>query len=157
VNAVAASALPGSLNFVGDPVEEDTLFVGLPKMNLHASLSNPGVQHLTVQLFREDEDGQREVINTCAIQPQLRDGIHTISPVIPTQEMELRMQCFTMAHWIPAGHHLEVDVATRTAHHATFGADRQITVFTGPGKSHYLLPEISEFTLFDDVPLRESA
>ncbi|MGH2691016.1 MAG: CocE/NonD family hydrolase C-terminal non-catalytic domain-containing protein [Actinomycetota bacterium] len=157
VNAVAASALPGSLTFVGDPLEKDTLFVGLPRMQLNASLTNPGVQHLTVQLFREDASGQREVMNTCAIQPQLRHGIATISPVIPGQEMELPMQCFTMAHWIPAGHHLELEVATRTAHHATFGTDRQITVLTGPGKSHYLLPEISEFTLFDDVPLRESA
>ena len=152
----AASVGSGKLTFVGQPVEQDTLLVGLPRLNLNASVTSE-ITHLTIQLFRENEEGTREVINTCAIQPQLRDGIHTISPVVPGQEMELRPQCFTMAHWIPAGHHLEVEIGTRTAHHASFASSGQVTVYTGPGKSHYLLPQVSEFTLFDDVPLRESA
>ncbi len=158
VNAVAATGLPGSLTFVGQPVTEDALFVGLPRMQLNASVSNPTVHHLTVTLFRVDEAGNREAMNYCAIQPMLRDGVHQLSPVIPAQEMGLPLQCFTMGHWVPAGQHLEVEVATRTPHHASFGTDRNITVFTGPGKSHYLLPEVPDFTLFDDdVDLREGA
>jgi predicted acyl esterase len=152
----SAAAVPSSLTFESDPVAEDTLFLGLPRMNLNASVTSE-ISHLTLQLFREDADGNREAINTCAIQPQLRDGITTISPVVPGQEMELRMKCFTMAHWVPAGQHLEIDVATRTAHHATFGTAGSVTVYTGPGKSHYLLPEVTDFTLFDDVPLKEGA
>ena len=159
VNAVAANAgsaaVPSSLTFESAPVAEDTLFLGLPRMNLNASVTSE-ISHLTVQLFREDEEGNREAMNTCAIQPQLRDGVATISPVVPGQEMDLRMQCFTMAHWVPAGQHLELEVATRTAHHATFGSAGNVTVFTGPGKSHYLLPEVTDFTLFDDVPLKEA-
>ncbi len=116
-------------------------------------MSNP--IHLTVQLFRKDDDGNREAINTCAIQPLVRDGVATLSPVVPGQEMDLRPQCFTMAHWIPAGQHLELEVSVRTSHHASWGAGR-ITVYTGPGKSHYLLPERTAFTLHEDVPLLET-
>jgi putative CocE/NonD family hydrolase len=153
---VAASVGSGKLTFVGQPVEEDTLFLGLNRLQLNAAVTSE-ITHLTIQLFRVDDEGNREVMNTCAIQPQLRSGIHTIDPVVPLQEMELRPQCFTMAHWLQAGDRLEVEVGTRTSHHASFASSGQITVFTGPGKSHYLLPEISEFTLFNDVPLRESA
>jgi hypothetical protein len=60
-----------------------------------------------------------------------------------------------MAHWIPAGQHLELEVGTRTSHHASFGPQPQVTVYTGPGKSHYLLPERTDFTLYEDVPLLE--
>ena len=155
VEAVIATAGTGKLTFVGAPVEKDTLFLGLNRLLLNASVTNE-ITHLTIQLFREDADGNREGMNTCAIQPQLRDGIHTISPVVPAQEMDLRPSCFTMAHWVPAGQHLEVDISTRTSHHASFGSTGQITVFTGPGKSHFLLPEVPDFTLFDDVPLKET-
>jgi predicted acyl esterase len=157
-NAVIAWTNPiANVTFSGQPLEEDTLFLGLPRLDLHASVSNPGINHLTATLFRVDDDGNREAMNFCAIQPQLRDGVHTLSPVVPGQEMALPMQCFTMAHWVPAGQHLELEIATRTQHHASFGNDPQITVFTGPQKSNYLLPRVTDFTLFDDVPLREGA
>jgi predicted acyl esterase len=156
VSAVIASALPSQLTFAGQPLERDTLFLGLPRMQLNASVTNAAVNHLTVTLYREDADGEREAINYCAIQPQLRDGVHTISPVVPGQEMALPMQCFTMAHWVPAGQHLELEVSNRTPHHASFGNDANVTVLTGPQRSSYLLPEVPEFTLFeDDVPLQE--
>jgi predicted acyl esterase len=154
--AVAAGSSAAKLTFVGQPVEEDTLFLGLNRLLLNASVTN-ALTHLTVQLIRVDADGGREAMNTCAVAPLVRDSISTISPVVPTQEMDLRPQCFTMAHWVPAGQHLEVEVSTRTSHHASFGGGGQVTVFTGPGKSHYLLPEVPEFTLFDDVPLRAAA
>ena len=154
--SVSANAFPSSLTFVGEPVAQDTLFLGLPRMNLNASVTNE-VSHLTVQLFRENEAGVREAINTCAIQPQLRHGIYTIAPVVPGQEMDLPMQCFTMAHWIPAGQHLEVVVSTRTAHHASFGSAGPVTVFTGPDRSNFLLPEVPNATLHEDVPLFQAA
>lgn len=154
--ALIATQGNSKLTFVGQPVEEDSVFLGLPRLQLNASVTGPQV-HLTAQLFNVNPDGDRTVMNTCAIAPQLRDGVQTISPVVPGQEMALPMQCFTMAHRLPAGNHLELEIGTRTPHHASFGHGGQVTVFTGPGKSQYRLPELDSFTLFDDVPLRESA
>jgi putative CocE/NonD family hydrolase len=154
-NAVAANAGGGVLRFTSEPLTEDTVFLGLPKLTLNASVSNQ-VSHLTVTLLREDEAGQREHMNTCAIQPQLRFGETTIAPVVPGQEMALPMTCFTMAHWVPAGDKIIAEVGTKTAHHASFGTDPRITVFTGPGRSIYQLPVASEAPLYDDVALRQA-
>ena len=154
VNAAAANVSAGRATFTSAPVEQDTVFLGLPKMQLNASVTTGEAAHLTVSLFRVDANGKREPMNTCAIQPQLRYGVQTIAPVVPGQEMSLPTTCFTMASWVPAGDKLVAEVATTSPHHATFGADPQITVFTGPGRSNYLLPVAADAPLYDDVPLR---
>ncbi len=157
VHAVAASVSAASLTFRSDPVAEDMVLLGIPELELHASVSTGEIVHLVAQLGREDATGTREVINTCAIQPQLRERIDTITPVVPMEEMSLPMQCFTMAHWVPAGHRLVLTVGLSSPHHATFGADRQITVFTGAEDTKYVLPMVPAATLHPDVKLREPA
>jgi uncharacterized protein len=155
-DAVLASAGDGKLTFTSQPVAQDTVFLGMPRMNLNASIAQ-AFAHLSVTLWRVDESGGRELMNVCAIQPQLRNGIHNVAPVVPGQEMELPMQCFTMAHWVPAGNTLVAEVATGISqHHATFGSVPQVTVYTGPGKSTYELPVAVGAVLQDDVPLREA-
>ena len=155
-NAVAANAGSGSATFTSAPLAEDTLFLGMPQINLNASVSTGQLVHLVMTLYRQDAAGRREPINTCAIQPQLRYGVAAIAPVIPTQEMDLPMQCFTMAQWVPAGQKLVAVVSSTGAHHATFGApDAQVSVLTGPNRSRYTLPVVPNATLSDDVPLRE--
>lgn len=144
----------GILRFTSAPVERDLLFIGLPALQLNASVSTSEVVHLVTTLFRVDAQGRREPMNFCAIQPQLRNGIETVTPVVPLEEMALPMQCFTMAHWVPAGQRLQLEVSTRSPHHATFGSDASITVFTGPERTHYELPSM-KVQLRDDVALRE--
>ena len=163
--AVLAGAR-GKVTFTSEPLAQDTLFVGLPQLQLNASVTTAEILHLTATLFRErvtgvDEEGneivEREPMNFCAIQPMLRFGVATPTPVIPTQEMELPLQCFTAAHWVPAGQRLTLEVSTKTPHHASFGStDAQITIYTGPNKSQYDLPVVPQFTLSPDVPLWES-
>jgi putative CocE/NonD family hydrolase len=162
--AVIASVGRGRATFTSQPLARDTLFLGLPQLPLHASLSTGQIMHLTATLFREEvttnEDGEevvlREPMNFCAIQPQLREGVETVTPVIPGEEMTLDLQCFTMAHWVPAGQRLTLEISTKTPHHASFGStDRQITVFTGPEDTSYTLPVVPRFRLFRDVPLWE--
>jgi uncharacterized protein len=162
--AVLVGVGRGSVTFRSEPVTDNTLFVGLPKLQLNASLTTGQITHLTATLFRErvttNEEGQeavqREPMNFCAIQPQLRFGVHDVAPVIPGEEMELPLQCFTMAHWVPAGQRLALEISTKTPHHASFGStDRNITVYTGPEKTEYRLPVVAGATLFNDVPLRE--
>jgi hypothetical protein len=163
--AVVAGVGEGKLTFTSEPMAEDTLFLGLPQMRLNAALTTGQITHLTTTLFREDvttnEAGEREVrrepMNFCAIQPQLRNGIETVTPVVPAEEMALEPQCFTMAHWVPAGQRLSLEVSTRTPHHATFASsDQQIEVFTGPEDTKYDLPTTPGAQLGDDVPLWES-
>jgi uncharacterized protein len=163
--AVVAGVARGRVTFTSDPVTRDTLFLGLPKLRLNASLSTGEITHLTTTLFREEvttnEQGEevirREPMNFCAIQPQLRNGVETVTPVVPLEEMALDLQCFTMAHWVPAGQRLSLEVSTDTPHHASFGStDQRITVFTGPEDTTYTLPEVPSFQLFADVPLWES-
>jgi uncharacterized protein len=155
LNAVAAHVQAGSVTFTSEPVDSDTVFLGLPDFTLNASTTQQ-VTHLVATLYRVDDAGLREPMNVCAIQPALREGVDTFSPVVPGEEMELPMSCFTMAHWVPAGQSLELEIATTGAHHATFGSQPEITVYTGAGKSQYHLPVVPDAVLHDDVPLREA-
>jgi predicted acyl esterase len=162
--AVVTAVGRGRAAFTSQPLARDTLFLGLPRLQLHASLSTGQIVHLTAALFREkvttNEEGEevvlREPMNFCAIQPQLREGVETVTPVVPGEEMTLDLQCFTMAHWVPAGQRVTLEISTKTPHHASFGStDRQITVFTGPEDTSYALPVVQRFRLFEDVPLHE--
>ncbi|MGH2955139.1 MAG: CocE/NonD family hydrolase [Solirubrobacterales bacterium] len=162
--AVLVGVGRGRLTFTSEPLARDTLLLGLPEPQLNASLTTGQITHLTTTLFRErvttGEDGEevveREPMSFCAIQPQLRNGIEAVTPVVPGEEMALEPQCFTMAHWVPAGQRLALEVSTKTPHHATFASsDQQITVFTGPEATRYELPLVERFRLFDDVSLYE--
>jgi uncharacterized protein len=163
--AVVAGVGRGQVTFTSEPMAQDTLFLGLPQLQLNASLSTGQIMHLTTTLFREkvttNEAGEevvlREPMNFCAIQPQLRNGIDTVTPVVPGEEMALEPQCFTTAHWVPAGQRLSLVVSTKTPHHASFGStDQQITVYTGPEDTRYTLPTVPTFELAADVALWES-
>ena len=154
-DAVLAHVQQGRVTFTSEPLENDTVFLGLSDFTLNASV-NSQVQHLVATLYRVDEAGLKESMNTCAIQPALREGVDTVTPVVPGEEMELPMSCFTMAHWVPAGNTLQLEISSAGPHHATFGPHPDVTVYTGAGKSQYNLPVAPAAPLFDDVPLREA-
>lgn len=156
-DAVAARLDNGEITFRSAPMEEDTFFLGLPKLTLNASFTNSQAAHLTAVLSREAA-GELEPLGHCAINPLVRFGVGDIAPVVPGQEMALQTQCFTMAHVVSAGQSLVLSISTNESsrHWASFGSDAQITIYTGPGKSRALLPQVPEYTLFDDVPLRKT-
>ena len=153
VNAVIQGAGNGKAVFTSEPFAKDTVFLGLPELVLRASQSVAQVNHLTAALYRVEGD-KRELANTCGIQPMLRFGVATPAPVVPGQAMDLPMQCFTAAQWVAAGQHLELEISTRTPHHASFATDPSITVFTGPTATRYALPTVPA-VLHDDVRLYE--
>ncbi|HEX4901660.1 MAG TPA: CocE/NonD family hydrolase, partial [Acidimicrobiales bacterium] len=156
LEAVLADVGRGTATFTGEPVAEDTLVLGVSDLTLHASVTSP-LTHLVASLWRVDADGEREPVDFCAIQPGLRDGVDQLAPVVPGEVMALDLQCFTVAQWIPAGQHLELDISTGSQHHASFGGTGQVTVHTGPDlASAWSAPRIGEFTLHDDVPLRSA-
>ncbi|MBW3659701.1 MAG: hypothetical protein KY457_13765, partial [Actinobacteria bacterium] len=156
-NALLAHAANGKVTFTSDPLTEDTVFVGLPRMALDVSLTTGQITHLVATLYRVDAEGDRQPMNYCAIQPQLRFGVHDVAPVVPGERMRTYPTCFTMAHQVPAGQSLVLEISTRSPHHASFGGtDGRITVFTGPHATRSLLPEVPDAILHDDVPLRAS-
>jgi putative CocE/NonD family hydrolase len=154
--AVAAGVPTGALTFSSAPLAEDTVLLGLPTMKLDLSMSYGQVVDVVTTLYREDAAGDRQAISFCGIQPQLREGIETLAPVVPGEVMALDLQCFTTAQWIPAGQKLVLEVSTRTPHHASRGSDAQMTLYTGPDSSRYVLPRLTDVRLADDVRLHES-
>ncbi len=151
--AILANLCRGSVTFTSAPMAKDTVLLGLSDLQLHASVTNP-LTHLVATLWRVDTAGNREPVDFCAIQPQLRDGIDTVSPVVPGEVMALDTQCFTVAQWVPAGQTLELEVSTGSQHHASFGDTGQVTVHTGPDLTRYQAPSVEGAVLHDDVPLR---
>jgi predicted acyl esterase len=139
----------GGIEFRTDPLAEDFVVLGLPHLRLDASVTGE-VVHLVATLWREDTGGARRLLDACAIQPQLRDGIETLTPVVPGSRMELTPQCFTAAHHLQQGDRLVLRVGTGSEHHFTpFSADAQITVHTGPEATSYTLP-VRDLATFPD-------
>jgi hypothetical protein len=147
--AVLANVGRGTATFTGEPVAEDTLVLGVSDLTLHASVTSE-ITHLVASLWRVDAEGEREPVDFCAIQPQLREGVDELALVVPGQVMALDLQCFTVAQWIPAGQHLELDISTGSRHHASFGGTGQVTVHTGPElASAWSAPRIDQFLRSD--------
>ncbi len=153
--AVSSKSLVGAagrrkLEFRSSPFAADTTILGLPELDLYASVTGQAV-HLVTTLWREDRFGRRTPMNTCAIQPQLRHGIAAPAPIVPGQQMWLQPQCFTMAHHVFAGDTLIWEVNTNGAHHVpTLAVDADIRVFTGKGKTAYTFPT-HDGALYADV------
>ncbi len=137
--------------------EEDMLFVGLPNLRLRTSVTNSQVMHLVVEVARVDSDsGQAEPMSYCTIQPSLRHGVETVSPVVPGAVMDLYPQCFTMAHEVFAGDEIVMTVGSRTPHHVAAAVDAQVTIHTGPTNPSNLrapLTTAGAYTTHPDVPL----
>jgi predicted acyl esterase len=144
--------------FRTDPLTEDLVFAGQPKLELAASVSTPRV-HLIANLFDENPDGEWRRISQCAINPELRDGLAQRKLVTPGARYDMQPSCFMMAHHLRAGHRLVLRITTSDPDKVPmFAGDPQVTVFTGPGATSVELPVVPESTLYPDtVPLEESA
>lgn len=148
-----ATAGEGSVEFASKKLGRDLVLAGLPRLDLKLSLSTSQVAHIVTTLYREDKKGDRHPMNYCAIQPSLRHGVATLAPVVPAQVMDLRPQCFTIAHRVQKGEKLVLSVGTSSPHHIpATTTDALITVHTGPDGTIYRLPAVSSPRLYADVP-----
>ncbi|MGH3737215.1 MAG: CocE/NonD family hydrolase [Micromonosporaceae bacterium] len=166
-------AVPGSASFAGDPggfqdpqgtggvdfataaMAADTVIAGMPELDLVASVTAPRV-HLIATLYDESSDGARRRIGQFALNPELRNGIDTVTPVIPGTPMTLRPPAFAMAHDLRAGHKLVLRVTASDPDKVpAFAVDPQITVHTGPTGTALRLPVVGAPSLSPDtVPLQ---
>jgi putative CocE/NonD family hydrolase len=143
------------VSFATAPLGRDRVVAGTPQLQLTASVTAPRV-HLIANLLDEDAAGKRRRLSQCALNPELRNGIATRSPVTPGEKYVLEPGCFVMAHHLRKGHKLVLQVTTSDADKvATFSNDPQVTVFAG-GKdgTKVSVPVVSNPKLVrDDVPL----
>jgi uncharacterized protein len=150
-----AVAGDGSTEFVSEPLAEDTVFLGMPELQLDVSVTGQ-VVHLVADLLVADANGDRRRANLCAANTHLRDSVETPSPVVPGEVMPIDLQCFTQAHHVLEGERLILSVGTSSGHHVpTFATELQVTVHTGPESEGYRLSVLPDAPVFADVPLRE--
>ena len=142
-------------SFATAPFKRDTLMAGVPKLELHASVTAPRV-HLIANLLDEDANGKRRRISQFAINPELRDGIATRKNVTPGQRYVLDPPGFVMAHHLRRGHRLVLQVTTSDADKVgLFAEDPKVTVFTGREATAVTVPivpnaKVSRDDVFDD-------
>ena len=150
----ASSNWETGVSFATEPLTEDVVMAGVPTMELVASVTVPRV-YLIANLLDEDAEGTRRRISQFAINPELRNGIATETPVVPGERYTLEPPGFAMAHHLHAGHRLVLQVTTSDPDKAPFFTiDPNITVFTGPEGTNVTVPVVSEPSLAaDTVPL----
>ena len=149
------------VSFATEPFEQDVVMGGIPTMELVASVTAPRV-HLIANLLDEglDEDGEpkRRRISQFAINPELRNGIATVTPVVPGERYTLEPPGFAMAHHLRAGHRLVLQVTTSDPDKAPlFAEDPNVSVFTGPEGTNVTVPVVTAPTIAPDtVPIEET-
>ena len=137
-------------SFATAPFKRDMVMAGVPKLELHASVTAPRV-HLIANLLDEDADGKRRRISQFAINPELRDGIATRKNVTPGQRYVLEPPGFVMAHHLRKGHRLVLQVTTADADKvALFAEDPRVTVYTGKDATAVSVPIVPNAKLTPD-------
>lgn len=146
----------GGVDFATAPMEADTVLAGGPQLDLVASVTVPRV-HLIATLYDESPDGERRRISQFAINPELREGIDTVTPVVPGMPYRMQPPGFAMAHNLREGHRLVLRVTTSDPDKVpTFATDPRVTVLTGPEGTALRVPVVPDPHLVDDtVPLQE--
>lgn len=116
--------------FSTEPLTENVVLAGLPKLQLSASVTTPRV-HLIANLFDESPDGEWRRISQFALNPELRTGLSTPKLVVPGQRYDMEPEGFAMGHHLRAGHKLVLRVTTSDPDKVpTFAEDPNVTVPT---------------------------
>jgi hypothetical protein len=141
------------VDFITPPMPADTVLAGQPQLDLVASVTVPRV-HLIANLYDQSPDGTRRRISQFAINPELRNGIATVTPVVPLVPMNLKPPGFAMAHNLRKDHVLVLRVTASDPDKVpTFAVDPLITVHTGPSGTALRVPVAANPTLVaDNVP-----
>jgi len=141
----------GGVDFVTEPVAQDTVLAGEPVLDLVASVTTPRV-HLIGTLYDEGPAGERRRISQFAINPELRVGVATPKPVVPGVLYEMQPPGFAMAHDLRAGHRLALRFTTSDPDKVPlFAVDPRVTIATGPGGTVLQVPVVNSPALSPDT------
>jgi predicted acyl esterase len=141
----------GGVDFTSEPVKQDMLLVGVPKLDLVASTLTQRVD-LILNVLSQSPTGDRRRITHCAMNPLVRNGLATPTPVVPGQAMELKPPCWAMAHKLKAGSRLVLRFTASDPDHIPLGiGDPQITIEGGANGTKLTLPLVEGATLYKDT------
>ena len=141
----------GGVDFSTPPMTADTVLAGQPELDLVASFTTPRV-HMISTLYDESPNGDRRRISQFAINPELRSGVSTPSPVLPGVLYEMEPPGFAMAHNLREGHKLVLRMTASDPDKVpAFAVDPKITIATGPNGSALRVPVVTAPTLVDDT------
>lgn len=148
--------LTGNITFRTDPFESDVLIAGMPTLRLDVAVTVPRV-HIIANVMDESLEGLQRRISQFAINPELRYGVGTVSPVIPRKRYELHPPGWAMAHNLKKGHRLVLRISTSDPDKIPlFGIDPKVTVYTGVPHTMLRVPVIDRPVLYrDSLSLKE--
>ena len=147
----------GKATFVTPPQAKDLVLAGLPTLTLAVSVAGERI-HILGTLYDVAPDGTRDRISMSgfAIQPELREGLETLSPVVPLQAMTIPLVGQAQAHVVKKGHRIALDISSSHPDKVpTFAAGALVRVLTGPQGTALSLPVLDGATLYRDVETGE--
>lgn len=147
----------GKATFLTAPQTKDVVLAGLPTLKLVAAVGGERI-HILGTLYDVAPDGSRDRISMSgfAIQPELRDGLEKLTPVIPMQAMTIPLVGQAQAHVIKKGHRIALDISSSHPDKVpTFAAGALVRVLTGSQGTSVSLPVLDAAQLYRDVPTGE--
>src|SRR5919108_795952 len=143
--------LTGGVAFRSKPMDRDVLFVGEPQLQLAASITMPRT-YLISNVLDEDPDGVWRRMSQFAINPELRKGIGSRSPVIPGKRYVMHPPGYAMGYHLRKGHRLVLRVTTSDPDKIPlFSIDPNVTVWTGVPHTVLSLPVVDRPVLYKDT------
>ena len=142
----------GNVAFVSEAFKKDTLIAGLPKLNLGIQVSSPRA-HITATLYDVKGDTRDRIGQAAwAINPELRDGVANPKPVIPMEEMKIKLEGMSQAHLLAKGHKLELRIAASHPDKVpVFASGTVVNVIVGgDSATNFTIPVIENPKLWDD-------
>lgn len=143
----------GKVTFATPALDKDVVLAGLPQLRLVTSVLGERV-HILGTLYDVAPDGTRDRISMSgfAIQPELREGLDRITPVLPATPMTIPLVGQAQAHVLKKGHVLQLEFASSHPDKvATFAAGAVVSILTGAQGTQLSLPVLDKATLYADV------
>ena len=141
------------VEFTSDPVKEDTAIVGIPTMNLVASVAGSPRVHINATLYDSDGSELTRIGRAgWAINPELRDGWANPQPVLPAEAMTMKLRAQSQAYVLPKGHSLVLRFAASHPDKVATFTGAQVTIhYGGPDGTSFTVPVVKSPKLYDDV------
>jgi uncharacterized protein len=140
--------------FTTSPFKQDTAIVGVPTMKLVASVVGAPRVHIHATLYDSDGSTLSRIGRAgWAINPELRDGWASPQPVIPAEQMSMKLNAMSQAYVIPKGHRLVIRFASSHPDKvSTFSGGAQITIHFGTKDGTSItLPVVGKPKLYNDI------
>jgi predicted acyl esterase len=140
----------GNATMVAKPETEERILVGLPKLELHASVVGERTD-LIANILDRNPAGEERRISLCAMTPLLRGALDTPMPIVPGEVMKLEPFCWPMGHKLRKGHSLVLRVASSDGEFVPLGASGYVSVHVGADATKLSIPVVDGAKLTADT------